>query len=119
MDKSKEPYSVTVKPYIFSVINVLNRNRRVVVVIERDDGVSVAMVIIGGVTVDSIRMDAAVVEGARISAGSRIGAFARGGSSIAVFYSAPVALMPALQAVADKGMGFKVGVARSLSNVVE
>ena len=60
MDLSDEPYSVTVKNYVFSYINILGRNRRVVLVVNRDDGLKVGMIILGGVTVDSIRMEAGI-----------------------------------------------------------
>ena len=60
MDLSDEPYSVTVKNYVFSYINILERNRRVVLVVKRDDGLKVGMIILGGVTVDSIRMEAGI-----------------------------------------------------------
>jgi len=71
------PNSVSVKDYLFRDVNVLTRNRRVVIVFElgedsnsassdkeKEDGNKqyVAMVIVGGITVDSIRMDDAVVK---------------------------------------------------------
>jgi phosphatidylserine decarboxylase len=69
---------VTVKPYVFSTINILERNRRAVLVIENPvDGMKVAMVIIGGITVDSIRMDPLMKEGEMVSRGQRVGSFAR------------------------------------------
>ena len=113
------PYSVTVKPYVFKHINILERNRRVVVVIERDDGFRVAMVIIGGITVDSIRLESGLTEGARIAKGAKIGAFARGGSSIAMFFSRPVSLEEKLNDVHTKGFGFKVAVNENLVRVAD
>ena len=104
------PHSVTVKPYVFAYINILRRNRRAVVVVERDDGLRCAMVVIGGVTVDSIRLEAGLRTGATVVRGQKCGAFARGGSSVALFFSRPVALArPARTLLAHRpGCGFKL-----------
>ena len=86
----KTPYSVTVKRYVFQYINILKRNRRAVLVIERKDGFRCAMVIIGGITVDSIRLEPGIKAKQQVTAGQKVGTFARGGSSIALFFSKPV-----------------------------
>lgn len=109
-------WSVTVKPYVFSKINILTRNKRAVVVIETDEGVHVAMIIIGGVTVDSIRLVDGLKEGRRIKRGEKIGAFARGGSSIAMFFTKNFAITDECRDVHEKGMDFKLEVGQSLGN---
>lgn len=110
--EAKLANSVSVKEYIFESVNILTRNRRMVIVFELESGggpssegvaaaagVSdrgrhfVAMVIVGGVTVDSIRMDEEVVQlGNRVHCGQRLGGFARGGSLIGLFFSSEFVL---------------------------
>jgi phosphatidylserine decarboxylase len=110
-------HSVSVKPYIFSHMNILACNRRAVIVIEAPNGLRVAMVAIGGVTVDSIRLDAAVREGTTLRRGQLIGAFARGGSSIALFFARPVVLVEQCRALIAKGMDFKLDVGANLAEL--
>jgi len=88
----KLPHSVSVKEYIFGSVNILTRNRRVVIVFAVGSEY-VAMVIVGGITVDSIRIDESVVQvGAQVHRGQYLGGFARGGSLIALFLSAEMVL---------------------------
>lgn len=111
-------YSVTVKPYIFSSVNILTRNRRAVAVIESDarPGLRVAIVIVGGVTVDSIRLEPKLCAGVHVKKGQRLGAFARGGSAIALLFSDAVRLADdRAKALAAAGRDFKIEVARSLA----
>ena len=111
------PNSVTVKKYVFRYINILKRNRRVVIVIERPDGFRCAMVIIGGITVDSIRLEEGIEEGETIHVGQKVGAFARGGSSIALFFSKPVAFCyPAYGRLAGSGFDCKLACNTVLCN---
>ena len=109
--KQKEAaHSVTVKNYVFRYINILKRNRRVVLVLEGPGGFRCAMVIIGGITVDSIRLDAGIKVGQHIQRGQRVGAFARGGSSIALFFSRPVVFCyPGYGKLAGSGIDCKLG----------
>ena len=113
----QDRFSVTVKPYIFSSVNILTRNRRAIVVVDSlsDPDFRVALVIVGGVTVDSIRMDPKIQEGTVVAKGQRIGAFARGGSSIAMLFSRSVELVPEAEAVVAAGGDFKLSVGRSLA----
>jgi len=88
-------YSVTVKSDIFSKINCLSQNRRVVLLIEGEhDGESYecAMVIVGGVTVDSIRIEDDIQSGKKVKKGQKVGAFARGGSLVAVYFTKSIQL---------------------------
>jgi phosphatidylserine decarboxylase len=116
-------YSVTVKPYIFEHINILARNRRAVIVVESDAGLSgktsfrVALVIVGGVTVDSIRLEEATRVGARVFRGQLLGCFARGGSAVAMFFNRDVALADSCAAVRSEGLDFKIDVGRDLANL--
>ena len=111
------PWSVTVKPYVFKYINILKRNRRVVLIIENEEKLRVAMVIIGGITVDSIRIDEGrIKEGARVEKGQLVGAFARGGSSIATFFNQPVALTRDLASI---GHRFKLDVNDNLMTLIK
>lgn len=116
---NQDCWSVTVKPYIYSHINILSRNRRAVVVIQTGADVSVAMVIVGGVTVDSIRLDPCMRVGTMLAKGQRVGSFARGGSAIAVFFSSPIRLEQKCQdACALAGVSdFKVECGTSLAEV--
>lgn len=103
------PYSVTVKKYIFQHVNILKRNRRAVLVIERQDGFRCAMVVIGGITVDSIRLEPGIQLNGRVFAGQKVGAFARGGSSIALFFSRSVSFChPGHDHLAREGLDYKV-----------
>lgn len=108
------PYSMTVKPYVFGSINILERNRTAVVEILHQTGLRIAMVIIGGITVDSIRLSEGIHVGATVKRGQMLGAFARGGSSIAMFYSRPVALLPRLEEIRRSGMECKLKVGAGL-----
>ncbi|CAE7407442.1 psd [Symbiodinium natans] len=111
-------YSITVKPYIFSSVNILTRNRRAVAVIESDSrpGLRVAVVIVGGVTVDSIRLEPNLRAGVSVKKGQRLGAFARGGSAIALLFSNSVRLADSrAEALAAAGRDFKIEVGRSLA----
>jgi len=116
---NQNKYSVTVKPYILSTINILRRNRRAVVVVEDKSSKRIAMVIIGGVTVDSIRLDPALQEGQNVNKGQYIGCFARGGSSIAVFSNHTLNLDSHLSPVVAIGKKFKLSVGRSLASFNE
>jgi|NorSeaMetagenome_1021524.scaffolds.fasta_scaffold45546_1 phosphatidylserine decarboxylase len=108
MDK----YSVTVKPYIFSHVNIVKRNRRAVVVIEEEGG-KVCMVVIGGVTVDSIRLEEGMKVGRKVKKGEKLGCFARGGSSIVLFFNHSVSLIDEAKQLG--GLDFKVDVGNSLA----
>jgi len=119
---TKGRYSVTVKPYIFSSINILKRNRRAVLVIDSGKGLQMGIIIIGGVTVDSIRLESSVKAGGKVQKGQLLGAFARGGSSIACFFTMDrsktvktVQLEPTHASIVARGQDFKVECGRSLA----
>ena len=116
---NQDKFSVTVKEYIFSDVNILTRNKRAVFVIESDvhKGLKVALIIIGGITVDSIRIEDNVKVGNYIKAGQRIGCFARGGSSIAMMFNKDVNLIKEPQEAVNNGYDFKLLVGQGFANV--
>ena len=92
-------YSVTVKSDIFSKINCLSTNRRVVLTIQGEHkgrSYTCAMVIVGGVTVDSIRIESSIRIGSTVSKGQKVGAFARGGSLVALYFTKRILLDEAI-----------------------
>jgi len=115
-----------VKPYIYEHINVLEVNRRAVLVIEAAPPsapllfrprLRCALVIIGGVTVDSIRLEPGIQAGASVCKGQLLGCFARGGSSIAMFFNQPTALVDECAALRAEGLEFKLEAGASLAHV--
>ena len=117
-------HSASVKPYIYEHINVLETNRRAILVLEQAargpagaPPLRAVLVIIGGVTVDSIRLEAGIHEGARVERGALLGCFARGGSSIALFFNRHTALIDQCAALHAKGMDFKLEAGASLASV--
>ena len=118
-------HSASVKPYIYEHINVLETNRRAILVLEQAargpagaPPLRAVLVIIGGVTVDSIRLEAGIHEGARVERGALLGCFARGGSSIALFFNRHTALIDQCAALHAKGMDFKLEAGASLASVL-
>jgi phosphatidylserine decarboxylase len=81
--------------------NLLNDNKRLVVVMEGTDGTKVALVIVGGVGVNTLVYDANMCH-RKIRKGDWIGSFRAGGSAIALLSSKPLCYTrDFLQASAD------------------
>jgi phosphatidylserine decarboxylase len=114
---NQDRWSVTVKPYIFSSVNILSRNRRGVVVVQSDvdPALRCALVLVGGLTVDSIRLDASLAVGTAVRKGQRLGCFARGGSCVAMLFTRAVRLVGAPAAAFSAGHDFKLRVGQSLA----
>ena len=76
-------YSTSVK-YFDGKFNILNENKRLVVVIEASEKLRVAIVIIGGIGVNTIVFDPSM-EGRQIAKGDELSTFRGGGSAFAMF----------------------------------
>jgi phosphatidylserine decarboxylase len=90
--ESSETYSASVK-FWGSKFNLLNQNKRLVVVIEsaimNEVPVRVALVIVGGVGVNTIVYDTTLL-GKEINKGDELSTFRAGGSAIAMFSNRPL-----------------------------
>ena len=115
--ESTRPCSGSVKPDLLtSRPSVLTHNRRVVVVVRGDAGVTVALVILGGFLVDSVRVHDAVKPGRRLEKGQFLGNFALGGSAILLLSDANLTLDPKLaRALQTSGLPVKVAVASAFA----
>ena len=89
--------------------NILNENKRLVIVIESKEGLRVALVIVGGVGVNTITYDPSLV-GKQIQKGQELSAFRAGGSAFAMFSSKPLHLIKDLKDVAERARGDNVEV---------
>ena len=96
--------------------NILNENKRLVIVIESGD-VKVALVIIGGIGVDSIHLlgNPNKVEQS-ISKGEQLSAFMAGGSAIAMFSTGSLSFTPEFEMANDKCTHVEAEVGESLAN---
>lgn len=81
--------------------NILNSNKRLVIVIESGN-VKVAIVIIGGIGVDTIHLLGGLEVGKKITKYDQLSAFRAGGSAIAMFSTAPLLFR------SDFARGFKM-----------
>lgn len=108
MMEGEERLSASVK-FFGGKFNILNENKRLVIVIETKEGVKVALVIVGGVGVNTITYDPTIV-GKHIQKAQELSAFRAGGSAFAMFSSHPLHLIKDLKDVAEKGKGDNVEV---------
>jgi len=95
--------------------NILNDNKRLVVVIEASTGLRLALVIIGGIGVDTITYNANML-GKHVSKGQEISTFRAGGSAIAMFTSQPIQLTSSFSEASNNGMPVEVLVGESIAN---
>ncbi len=89
--ESAEKRSASVK-FFGGKFNIMNENKRLVVIIE-SGSMKVALVVIGGIGVDTIVFDP-TMEGKEIAKGQEISTFRAGGSAIAMFSTEPLDLTP-------------------------
>lgn len=95
--------------------NILNDNKRLVVVIEASTGLRLALVIIGGIGVDTITYNSNML-GKYIAKGEEISTFRAGGSAIAMFTTQAIALSTSFSEASDNCMPVEVLVGESLAN---
>lgn len=108
-----DKYSASVK-YFGGKFNLLNENRRLVIVI--DTGVAkVALVVVGGIAVDTISCDANMV-GKKVSKGQEVSSFRGGGSAIALFSSESIEFTPEFNEAFSNCAHVEVEVGESLAN---
>jgi phosphatidylserine decarboxylase len=102
MLEDEQAQSASVK-FFDGKFNLLNDNKRLVVVIEGTTGIHVALVIVGGVGVNTIVYDSTMCNNKKtIHKGDWIGSFRAGGSAIALLSNQPlVYTQDFLQATAD------------------
>ena len=72
--------------------NLLNQNKRLIVVLETKEGVRVALVIVGGVGVNTIVFDKSKLLNQWIDKGAELGTFRAGGSAFAMFSNREIEL---------------------------
>jgi len=100
--------------------NLLNENKRLVIVLEHDDGphhtdepLRVALVIVGGVGVNTIMYDEKMV-GQRMEKGQELSAFRAGGSAFALFSTKPLDLVQPLRNAVEQRRHVEVLVGETL-----
>lgn len=98
-----------------SKFNILNENRRLVIVIEAVN-VKVAVVIIGGIGVDTIVYDDNLL-GRKLSKCELLSSFRAGGSAVALFSTAPLLLSRQFKAALQACDKVEVDVGASLANI--
>lgn len=88
--KYADTWSHSVKPMVLhnAHFNILNENRRRVLVIQTASGMRVALLFVGAVQVDSITFDDRVRVGNTVTCGQDMGSFHFGGSTVVMFTSA-------------------------------
>ena len=89
--------------------NILNDNKRLIIVLETEEAVRVALVIIGGVGVNTITYDASII-GKEVQKGQELSAFRAGGSAFAMFSTEPLCWRKELKEVAERANGDNVEV---------
>ncbi len=93
--------------------NIMNENKRLVVVIE-SGSMKVALVVIGGIGVDTIVYDP-TMEGKQIEKGQEVSTFRAGGSAIAMFSTEPLDLTHEYQSASKDFMPVEVLVGESFT----
>ena len=106
--------STSVK-FFGSKFNILNENKRLIIVLETETKLRVALVIIGGVGVNTITYDASLV-GKQVQKGQEMSAFRAGGSAFALFSSRPLQWIEELKAVAGRNEHVEVQVGETLAD---
>jgi len=94
--------------------NILNSNKRVVIVIDSGN-IKVGLIVIGGIGVDSIVYDSNIT-GQQITKGQELSAFRAGGSAIAMFSTAPIQFTPEFEGASKKHAHVEVQVGESLAD---
>ncbi|KAK1738276.1 phosphatidylserine decarboxylase proenzyme [Skeletonema marinoi] len=89
--------------------NILNENKRLVIVLETNEGLRVALVIVGGVGVNTITFEKSIL-GKEVQKGQELSAFRAGGSAFAMFSTKPLSMVKELIEVADRARGDHVEV---------
>jgi len=89
--------------------NILNENKRLVIVLETNEDLRVALVVVGGVGVNTITYDASIV-GKEVQKGQELSAFRAGGSAFAMFSTKPLHLIKELKKIAERARGDNVEV---------
>lgn len=89
--------------------NILNENKRLVIVLETIEGLRVALVIVGGVGVNTITYEKSIV-GKMVQKGQELSAFRAGGSAFAMFSTKPLHMVKELMDVAERARGDHVEV---------
>lgn len=106
--EGEESLSASVK-FFGGKFNILNENKRLVIVLETSEGLRVALVIVGGVGVNTITYERSIV-GKMIQKGQELSAFRAGGSAFAMFSTKPLHLVHELMEVAERAIGDNVEV---------
>ena len=94
--------------------NIMNENKRLVVVIETGS-IKVALVVIGGIGVDTIVYDP-TMEGKEIGKGEEVSTFRAGGSAIAMFSTEPLDFTQAYNDASKDYTPVQVLIGESLTN---
>jgi phosphatidylserine decarboxylase len=94
--------------------NILNSNKRVVIVIDSGN-IKVGLIVIGGIGVDSIVYNSNIT-GQQITKGQELSAFRAGGSAIAMFSTAPIQFTPEFEGASKKHAHVEVQVGESLAD---
>ena len=94
--------------------NILNENKRLVIVLDSGQDFKIALVVIGGIGVDSIVYNDMI--GQQISKGQELAAFRAGGSAIAMFSTAPVKLTAEFEKASKGNAHVEVQVGESLAD---
>ncbi|GFH56985.1 hypothetical protein CTEN210_13461 [Chaetoceros tenuissimus] len=94
--------------------NLLNENKRLVIVIETNE-VKVSVVVIGGIGVDTIAYNPNIL-GQHIDKGQELSAFRAGGSAIAVFTTAKLEFEEDFEKASENYSYVEVHVGESLAN---
>ena len=89
--------------------NLLNENKRLVIVLETSEGLKIGLVIVGGVGVNTITYDRSMV-GKVVQKGQELSAFRAGGSAFAMFSTQPLHMVKELMDVAERANGDHVEV---------
>ena len=102
-----ESLSASVK-FFGGKFNILNENKRLIIVLETKEALRLALVIVGGVGVNTITYDESVV-GKHVEKGQELSAFRAGGSAFVLFSSKPLHLIKELKDMAERNVEVQVG----------
>lgn len=93
--------------------NILNENKRLIIVLETAQGTKMALVIIGGIGVDTITYNPGML-GQNILKGQELSAFRAGGSAVAMFSTVPIQFVSNFEHGASNYRHVEVQVGESL-----